>query len=78
MLFLTRYTHHSALGNKGLIALSGKFHIVLRCFPSPFFKCMEHINRFRKLGDVADAMFNLSMNSDLTDPWPNTRHRFPV
>jgi len=39
---------------------------------------MEHVDRFRKLGDVADAMFNRSVNSDLTDPLPNTRHWFPV
>ena len=47
-------------------------------FPSPFFECMEHVDRFRKLGDVADAMFHSGMYSDLTDPLPNTWHRFPV
>ena len=71
-------THRSALCNQCLISLSGKFYIVLRCFPSPFFKCMEHVDRFRKLGNVADAMFHSGMDSDLMNPLPNTRHRFPV
>jgi hypothetical protein len=78
MLLPSRCTYHSALRNKCLIALSGKFHIVLRRFPGPFLKCMEHIDRFRKLGDVAYAMFHLGMNSDLTDAGTNARHRFPV
>lgn len=78
MLLPSRCTYHSALRNKCLIALSGKFHIVLRRFPGPFLKGMEHIDRFRKLGDVADAMFHLGMNSNLTDAGTNARHRFPV
>ena len=78
MLFPTRCTYCSALCHQCLISLSSKFYIVLRCFPSPFLKCMEHVDRFRKLGDVADAMFDRSVNSDLTDPLPNTRHWFPV
>jgi hypothetical protein len=78
MLLPSRCTYHSALCNKCLIALSGKFHIVLRRFPGPFLECMEHIDRFHKLGDVAYAMFHLGMNSDLTDPGTNARHRFPV
>jgi len=39
---------------------------------------MEHVDRFRKLSDVADAMFHSGMDSDLTNPRPNARHRFPV
>ena len=78
MLLPTRCTYRSALGNKCLIALSGKFHIVLQRFSSPFFKGMEHVDRFCKLGNVADTVFHHSMNSDLTDPQPNARHRLPV
>src|SRR4026208_1805129 len=69
---------YSALRNQRLIPLSGKFHIVPRCFPGSFFEGMEHIDRFLKLGNVADTVFHRGMNSDLTDPRPNARHRFPV
>jgi hypothetical protein len=71
-------SHCSALCNQCLIPLFGKFYIVLRCFSGSFFEGMEHIDRFLKLGNIADTMFHRSVNSDLPDSRPNTRHRFPV
>jgi hypothetical protein len=78
VLLPSRCTYHSALGNKALIALSGEVHIMLRRFPSPPFKGMEHVDRVHKLGDVADAMLDRGMNSDLTDAGTDRWHRFPV
>lgn len=46
----------------------GKFYIVLRCFSGSFFEGMEYIDRFLKLGNIADTVFHSGMNSDLTDP----------
>ncbi len=51
---------------------------MLRYFSGSFFESMEHIDRSLKLGNVADTVFHRGMNSNLTDPRPNARHRFPV
>jgi hypothetical protein len=74
----SRCTDHSAPGNKALIALSGKVHIMLRRFPSPFSKGMAHVDRLHTLGDVADAMLDRGMNADLTDAGTDRWHRLPV
>ena len=52
----------------------GKFYIVLRCFSGSFFEGMEYIDRFLKLGNIADTVFHSGMNSDLTDPSMLAKH----
>jgi len=49
-----------------------------RCFPSSFLKSVEHIDRFRKLANIAHSVFQSGVNPDLADPGSNARHRLPI
>lgn len=55
----------STLSQEDLIALPCEIDIMLRCFSGPFWERMKHIDGFRKLRHVTDAVFHGGIHSDL-------------
>lgn len=68
----------STLSQEGLIAFPCEIDIMLRRFSGPFWEYMEHIDGFRKLRHVTNAVFHGGMHSDLIDARTNRRHRLEV
>jgi hypothetical protein len=55
-----------------------EIHIMLGSFSCSFLKDMKNIDRFCKLGDIADPMLYRGMNPNLPYSRSNARHRLPV
>jgi hypothetical protein len=61
-----------------LVSLASQIHILSARFASLLLKCMKHVNRIAKLGDIDYAPLPQYVNANLFCAVPNSPHWLPV